>query len=131
MVDLNAFDHTENALQIDNLGLQDPERDSSNKPDEPSDLIKWTQEKDDILINNYAGFESLGKRACYEMLAMLIPGTTAKQCYTRGKELKLKKVTADEARVRSRKLIGEQSKQVVDKKVMFALQKFILQKLEA
>lgn len=52
--------------------------------------FQWTQEKDDILISQYKQFESLGSRGCYELLSSLIPGTTAKDCYIRGKALKLK-----------------------------------------
>jgi hypothetical protein len=64
------------------------------------------------------------------MLSMLLPGTTDKQCYLRGKKLGLKKVSADEARQKSRKLLSEQQTQHTDKKVAFALQKFILAKLD-
>lgn len=46
---------------------------------------------DEILIQNYKDFKDLGTKSCFELLAALIPGTTAKQCYKRGKLLKLKK----------------------------------------
>ena len=118
-------------MNIDNrLGLQNDDRETSDKAAEEPETnekgFKWTQDKDDILINNYSQFESLGKKACYEMLAMLLEGTTARECYERGKVLGLKKLSADEARERSRKLLSEQTKQLTDKKVTFALQKFIL-----
>lgn len=64
------------------------------------------------------------------MLSMLLEGTTARQCYERGKALGLKKLSADEARDRSLKLISEQTKLLTDKKVTIALQKFIVSKME-
>ena len=127
MVDLNNFDHTAQKLDVNNLGLLPEERETTQDPvDKDDKAFKWTQDKDEILINNYAQFESLGKKACFEMLAMLLEGTTARQCYDRGKQLGIKKLSADEARERSRKLLSEESKQLTDKKVAFAVQKFIL-----
>jgi len=71
--------------------------------------VKWTQEKDEVLINNYRNFESLGKKSCFELLAALIPGMTAKECYYRGKALQLKKLSAEDSLQLSRKLISEAS----------------------
>ena len=54
MVDLNNFDHMANSLNLDNLNLNDKEDDEA-----PVEKIndqggfKWTQDKDEILINNY------------------------------------------------------------------------------
>lgn len=124
-VDFNNFDHTANELNINTLRNEDKDS-SKNEGAVDEDRFQWTQEKDELLINNYPNFESLGKHACYEMLAMLLPDTTARSCYERGKKLHLKKVSADEARQRSRKLISDQSHNLTDKKVVFALQKFIL-----
>ena len=60
----------------------------------------------------------------------MIPGTTAKECYNRGKALNLKKSTDEEARTLSRKLISEKSHSLTDKKVAIALEKFIVSKLD-
>ena len=92
--------------------------------------FQWTQEKDDILISQYKQFESLGSRGCYELLSSLIPGTTAKDCHRRGKALKLKLVTDEEAKKISRQLNTATSSSLSNKKVSMALQKFILAKLE-
>jgi hypothetical protein len=78
---MNNFDHTANTLDINNLGLMPAEvdKDSSKAVDDDKDTgFKWTQDKDEVLINNYSQFESLGKKACFEMLAMLLEGTTAR-----------------------------------------------------
>ena len=139
VIDMNNFDHTANVLHIDNLRIDDDARDTTIQDEAgplglhelPDELgFKWTQEKDEILINNYPGFKDLGKKACYEMLHMLIPETTAKMCYHRGKKLGLKKLSAEESMQRSVKLLGEQQVQMSDKKVLFALQKFVLSKME-
>ena len=138
---MNNFDHTANELNIENLRLDDDNRDTTKEDgyqglalglheNQDGKVFQWTQEKDEILINNYAGFKDLGKKACYEMLHMLIPGTTAKMCYHRGKKLGLKKLSAEEAMQKSRTLISEQSTSLSDKKILFALQKFVLAKLE-
>lgn len=123
-MDLNNFDHTANDLNLEALRLNAAEqRDSSNQEGDANgdEQFKWTQDMDDQLINNYPNFESLGRKACYEMLSMLLPGTTARMCYSRGKELGLKKVSADEARAKSRMLLSEQATNLNDKKVLFAL----------
>jgi hypothetical protein len=73
------------------------------------------------LINNYKQFESLGKKSCFSLLSQLIPGTTPKECYNRGKQLKLKSSNEEDARFLSRKLIGEASHTFTDKKVAIAL----------
>lgn len=92
----------------------DDQRDAKNPSSKNDDgaekaQAKWTQEKDEILINNYRNFESLGTRSCFELLAALIPGTTAKGCHHRGKQLQLKKLSAEEAMKLSRSLISEET----------------------
>jgi len=76
---------------------------------------------DDILIGNYKSFESLGTKSCFELLSGLVRGTTARDCYNRGKELKLKKLSEEECRSRSVKLISEANHHLNDKKASYAL----------
>jgi hypothetical protein len=57
------------------------------------------------LISNYKSFESLGTKACFELLQALIPDMTAKECYKRGKLLKLKKISEQESRAISKSLL--------------------------
>lgn len=132
MVDLNNFDHMANSLNLENLNINDKEDGDDEAPVEKLNEqgFKWTQDKDEILINNYKQFESLGKKSCFSLLSQLIPGTTPKECYYRGKQLKLKSSNEEDARTLSRKLIGEASHTFTDKKVAIALQKFINAKIE-
>jgi hypothetical protein len=55
MVDLNNFDHMANSLNLDNLNLNDKEDGDDEAPVEKLNEtgFKWTQDKDEILINNY------------------------------------------------------------------------------
>lgn len=66
------------------------------------------------------------------MLSMLIPGTTPKMCHTRGKVLGLKKLSAEEAKLKSVNLHTQVDvpSHIVEKKVFMTLQKFVLGKLE-
>lgn len=64
--------------------------------------FKWTLDKDEIIINNYPNFVNLGKKGCFEMISMLIEGTTPKQCYERGKLLGVKKLSIDEQKAISK-----------------------------
>ena len=72
---------------------------------EVQNLIEWTQSMDDMLISNYKNFQGLGAKSCFELLSALIPGTTAKQCYKRGKLLKLNSISESEAKDQSLKLL--------------------------
>lgn len=71
--------------------------DNRDSPNE-SEQIVWTQEMDEILITNFRNFISLGTESCFELLSALIPGSTPKQCYYRGKLLKLRKSTEEQSR---------------------------------
>jgi len=51
-------------LNIENIRIGDNEV-SSRPADAAVEGFQWTQEKDEILINNYPSFESLGKHACF------------------------------------------------------------------
>lgn len=65
------------------------------------------------------------------MISMLIEGTTAKQCYERGKVLGLKKLSIEECRAKSLKLVSQnKTSSFSNKKVLYALKKFVLTKLE-
>ena len=53
---------------------------------------QWTQEQDEILIENYQQFSSLPKKERYMVLAELVGGNkTFQDCYKRAKILKVKK----------------------------------------
>ena len=55
---------------------------------------QWTQEMDDVLIENYHEFSSLDKKKCFTFLAELVSQVkdrTAKECHMRARDLKLKK----------------------------------------
>lgn len=64
------------------------------------------------------------------MLSALIPGTTAQECYARGKLLKLRKASAEAARINSLRLINESANSINQKKIPLAIQKFIGDKLK-
>ena len=98
------------------LGLQEPELELQEEK-----VLTWTQEMDEILIGNYMSFESLGAKSCFELLSGLVKGTTARECYNRGKELKLKKLSEEECRSRSLKLISEANHHLKDKKASYSL----------
>lgn len=55
MVDLNNFDHMANSLNLENLNINDKEDGDDEAPVEKLNEqgFKWTQDKDEILINNY------------------------------------------------------------------------------
>ena len=55
MVDLNNFDHMANSLNLENLNINDKEDGYDEAPVEKLNEqgFKWTQDKDEILINNY------------------------------------------------------------------------------
>lgn len=54
MVDLNNFDHMANSLNIENLNLNENEDDEEAPVEKLAETgFKWTQDKDEILINNY------------------------------------------------------------------------------
>lgn len=59
-----------------------------------------------------------------------MPGTTAKECYKRGKLLKLKSASEEDARDLSLRLINEDANAMTQKKTQLAIQKFIIAKLE-
>ena len=81
---------------VNNAGDLEVEKEDPGKNDEEpqaprdSNALVWTQAMDEILISNYKDFQSLGSKCCFQLLSALIPGTTAKDCYKRGKKLKLK-----------------------------------------
>jgi hypothetical protein len=134
VIDMNNFNIEEEDIREDvlQLGLVEHDKHSSNDGDGNDGGFHWTQDKDEILINNYSNFISLGKKGCFEMISMLIEGTTAKQCYERGKELGLKKLSVEECRARSMKLVSEhKTSSFSNKKVLYALRKFVLSKLDA
>ena len=90
-------------------------------PETQNQKTKWTQEKDEILINNYKSFENLGTKGCFELLAALIPEMTANECYKRGKQLKLKKMTAEESKAISKSLLSDHQSNLNERKVEIAL----------
>lgn len=55
---------------------------------------------------------------------------TAKECYKRGKLLKLKKISEQESRAISKSLLLDQKSNINEKKVEIALKRFVDQKLE-
>lgn len=70
---------------------------------EPKDL--WTQEQDEILIENYQQFSSLPKKERYMVLAELIGGNkTFQDCYKRAKVLKVKKADKEMSKTISTEL---------------------------
>jgi hypothetical protein len=85
---------------------------------------------DEILITNYKNFSSLGTESCFELLSALIPGTTPKLCYYRGKALKIRKQSEEQARNTSLKLIQESAKNMGEQKIKLAIQKFIVEKIK-
>lgn len=59
-------------------------------------MLLWTEEMDEILITNFPQFKDLEKRACFELLSALIPGSvSSRQAFERAKKLKLKKLSED------------------------------------
>lgn len=105
LIDLNNFGVGE--LNINNLRLQQDEDEQRRQPDEATKSVniasdfQWTSELDEIIINNYPVFISLGKKACFDLISALIPGTDARACYDRGKVLKVKKLSAEECKAKS------------------------------
>lgn len=100
VIDLNNFGAGE--LNINNLRLDEDEEQKSHQDEEgEAGHFNWTPELDEILINNYGNFIGLGKRGCFEMISMLIPDTTGRMCYERGKKLGVKKLSIEECRARS------------------------------
>ena len=81
---------------------------------------------DEVLISQYSNFKELGTKGCFELLSALLPGTTAKQCYKRGKQLGLKKKSEDELRAYSKVLISAQSEGFISHKFSIAFKNFIL-----
>lgn len=67
---------------------------------------QWTQEQDEILIENFQQFSSLDKKTRFTFLAELVQTKTPKECYLRAKLLKLKDNTLDEAKLISARLIS-------------------------
>jgi hypothetical protein len=96
-IDFDNFGEVEG----DKMDHQEAHQQDEAKDDEGQaghESMQWTQAMDEILISNYKNFDSLGPRSCFELLSALIPGTTAKQCYKRGKLLKLQKKSEQAAR---------------------------------
>lgn len=119
----------QNQLTIENLNIDDDVPAPVDEEEPTKQGFQWTQEKDEILISQYGQFESLGSKGCFELLSALIPGTTAKECYQRGKLLQLKKLNSDQSRAKSLQLLSDASHSLADKKVAIALQKYVLGKL--
>lgn len=90
-IDLDNFGQDGEPRGDDRQVGQDRQADEEDAPAAEPNTLQWTQAMDEILISNYSNFESLGTKSCFELLSALLPGTTAKQCYKRGKLLKLKK----------------------------------------
>ena len=82
--------------------------------------VKWTEQLDLVLIENYKDFESLGKKQCFDILGQLV-SIPYKECYKRAKLLKLvdsgnddlekcKKISADlnesQGKKEQKRLIG-------------------------
>lgn len=111
----------EAGLNIENLIDREEQPNAAQEEVEVKTGFQWTQEKDEILISQYSQFESLGTKGCFELLSALIPGSTAKECYQRGKQLQLKKLNAEECRIKSRQLLTDASHSLADKKVAIAL----------
>ena len=55
---------------------------------------QWTQNEDEILIDNYPQFRDLDKKLCFKMLAEMLGTKSGKDCYKRAKVLKLKESDA-------------------------------------
>lgn len=73
----------------------------------------WTQEQDNILIDNYEQFKELGPKPCFELMSELIPGKNPKQCYRRAKLLKLMEQGVASAREISHQLFSEKQGDIV------------------
>jgi hypothetical protein len=58
----------------------------------------WTQEEDNILIDNYDNFKDLDTKKCFSFIAAIIEGRKPKECYKRAKLLKLIKLGTSAAR---------------------------------
>ena len=93
----------------------------------------WTQEQDDILIENYQQFNSLPKKERYMVLSELVgSGKSYQDCYKRAKALKLKKADKEVSKAISCKLLGankavsEQVKNIKNKLVGDALKRLCL-----
>lgn len=89
----------------------------------------WTEDEDNILIDNYESFKSLDKKSRFELLAQLLTGKTAKECYYRAKELRLKKKGADYARDKSKVLTSLNDRVIRDLKISSGVRKFLTTKI--
>lgn len=95
----------ERIIYADEEAVQDEPELEEPEPVEEKEM--WTQEQDDILIDNYEQFCSLPKKERYMVLAELVgAGKTYQDCYKRAKALKLKKANKEISKALSNKLIG-------------------------
>ena len=85
------------------------------------DKKQWTQQQDQILIDNYVQFSSLSKKDRYKMLATLVGEKTYKECYERAKQLKLKSGDVVAAKEISHELLSKQARSTKNLLVKHAL----------
>jgi hypothetical protein len=89
------------------------EDESLNEEQEAEPVIdtknQWTQEQDDILIDNYQQFSSLPKKERFMMLAELVGGgKTYQEVHKRAKQLKVKKADREKSKAISGQLQANQ-----------------------
>ena len=90
----------------------------------------WTQEQDNILIDNYEQFKELGPKPCFELMCELIPGKNPRQCYRRAKLLKLMEQGVAVAREISQQLFSEKQGDIVKAKGALAMKHFLNAKIK-
>lgn len=76
------------------------------------------------MIDNYESFKSLDKKSRFELLAQLLNGKTARECYNRVKELSLKRKGADYAKDKSKILTSMNDRVIRDLKISSGIRKF-------
>ncbi|CDW80133.1 UNKNOWN [Stylonychia lemnae] len=89
----------------------------------------WTEEQDNILIDNYDQFKALGSKMCVEFLAQLLDNKTPRECYERIKALGLKDKGAQEAKQQSRLLNQQQNESLNTAKIAISVKQFLMQKI--
>ena len=89
-------------------------------PDQFVDENAWTQEMDEVLINNWHSVQDLSKTKRFMILSEMVSAIKQKdlsECHERAKLLKLKKVNLVEARQNSAKLLKKQRSQEEDTRI--------------
>ena len=86
---------------------------------------QWTEEEDNVLINNYEQFKDLGIKKCFIFMSQLLEKKSPKQCFKRAKILKLIKHGATVAREISQQLNLEKAGELTSAKVAISLKQFM------